>query len=258
MQGEVECIVNPSGGMRSVPGGSWSYFYEEIENQIPRGNNLDPDDPNCLAPCGTQFFCRRYAKQATGSFDDNLSQAFIVCTYPCGGFGFPGNAAHTQVQIGFAGQGTYSETYGTNQICPNAGLSGIFGQVDIASGLTATDTDARCIEDWSSYVLGFAPGIPDGYLPCNYPAQGFVCNPPNVASVTPRQSWNTSTCPFLICEDAACFGPDPTDPSQVVLLAECGCASLFPGQGYGNTAGEYLVTYEEEASSDVTITVLVP
>lgn len=258
---DLECefyTTQSSLGMRSVVGGSWSYFYEQIENAVPRFNVFDPD-PNCSVPCGTQFFCRRYAEQASGSFDNVTSEALIVCTYPCGVPGIPGDAAYTKVQVNISGPATWSETYGTNQICPNAGTPAIFGQTQIGLTMIATDSEPRCIKDWSSWVLDIAPGTSFQVIVpvCVDPGLGFFCTFPNVQTVVPRQSWNVSSCPELICEDFVCIGPDPADPFGTVILNECGCASLFPGS-YSNTAGERIRTYEEEVSSDVSIVVLIP
>lgn len=258
---EVECEFfsnQTSLGMRSVSGGAWSYFYEEIDNEVPRGTVFD-NDPSCSVPCGTQFFCRRYSQQANGSFDNLNSQALILCTYPCGAPGIPGDSAHTKIEVSINGNGTWSESYGTNQICPNAGLPGQFGSSAVGVTMSAIDSEPRCIEDWSSWVLDFVTGgsFPTGFILCNDPGLGFSCAFPNVASVVPRQSWNVSTCPELICEDFTCIGPDPVDPFGTVILNECGCENIFPGS-YGNSAGERIRIIEEDVTSNVSVVVIIP
>lgn len=257
---DLELVKSATGlEMISNGQGTWSWSQEEIENQLIQGFVFE-GDPACLSGCGAQVFCRRLFAQASGDFsigNPDLATAAIICVCPCDSFGSGScGFSHTRVAISVAqAQGTFNRSYGTDPRCPFSGLPGEFGSITAPPiGFYATDVVPQCIGDFFRYV-GLS-GIVGG---CGSTAFiGFECQNGQVVSASPSESWSITTCPFYVCQDLLCLGPDPNDPLNTIVLNECGCDNLSPGSGYTNSNGEVL--YYENTTNDSTcvITVLEP
>lgn len=265
---ELEAVENGSGQrvyMQNRPGGTASYFLEDLFYEVPRGTQYTgaggPDNPLCSVPCNTPYLCRRDAVQLTTQTGTLSVQ--VRCNNPCSGTPSIGES-YTNIVAELTGTLSVSQTFSNAGLCFNAGNDGSF-QIPGGMSVNVFDLEPRCVSEFGNYVIDRATlfnEINGIVVPCSPSPQGFVCDPftpGRVLSATPAMSLFVSSCPELICEDFICLTQDPADPFGVIVVSECGCANINPGSSAANNmAGERIRIYRRQVQSNVTITVTEP
>lgn len=265
---ELQAVENASGQrlyMQNMPGGTASYFVEDLFYEVPRGNQFTggggPDNPLCSIPCNSPYVCRRDAAQMTTQTASLSVQ--VRCSNPCSGTPQLGES-YTNIVAELTGIISMSQTFSNSGLCFSNGNDGFF-QIPGSMSVNVFDVLPRCVSDFSDYVIDRASlytEINNVVSPCNPSPNGFVCDPftpGRVISATPAMSLFVESCPELICEDFICLTSDPSDPFGVVVVSECGCANINPGSSAANnTAGERVRVFRRQVQSNVSLIVTQP
>lgn len=264
---ELESVENASGQrlyMVNRPGGSASYFDEQLFYEVPRYNQSTGggfDNPMCAIPCNTPYLCRRDAQQLTAG--DGSLDVQVRCNNPCSGTPAIGES-YTNITVYLTGILSATTTFSNIGMCFNSGNDGTV-QVPGSMEMNIFDIEPRCVGEFGDYWIdraGLFGEITGVVGPCSPSPQGFVCDPSTpgmVISATPAMSIFLESCPELVCEDFICLAPDPSDPFGVVVISECGCANIYPGSSAANnTAGERIRIFRRQVQSNVSLVVTEP